>query len=100
MRLLVTGASGSLGSYLVRHVRGLATPLVAWSGTRTGDLLGVALRPVDLADAGAVAAAFAEARPDAIVPTAARAKVGDCHRDPAAAGRINTRRTALLAHLA
>jgi dTDP-4-dehydrorhamnose reductase len=100
MRILVTGASGYLGSYLVRHLRGAGSPVAAWSGARHGDLFGVPLRPVDLADPDAVAAAFADDRPDVILHTAALAKIGDCHRDPARAERINTRGTAVLGELA
>lgn len=100
MRFLVTGASGYLGEYLVHHLRGTGDPLVAWSGWRRGDVLGVPLRPVDLTDAGAVAAAFHEARPDVVFHAAALAKVGDCHRDPLRAERINTQGSALLADLA
>jgi dTDP-4-dehydrorhamnose reductase len=96
MRVLITGASGYLGSYLLRHLRTTGTPVAAWSGARHGDLFGVPLRPVDLADPDAVADAFAEARPDVVLHTAALAKIGDCHRDPARAERVNTRGTAVL----
>ena len=53
MRLLVTGASGQLGGYLLRTLAKQATPVVAWSGSRSGRLFDVALRPVDLADVDA-----------------------------------------------
>jgi dTDP-4-dehydrorhamnose reductase len=100
MRFLVTGASGYLGSYLVRHLRGLGASVVAWSGSQHGDLFGVPLRLVDLADPQALAAAFAEARPDLIIHAAAWARLGDCHRDPAGAERVNTQGSAVLAELA
>jgi dTDP-4-dehydrorhamnose reductase len=99
-RFLVTGASGSLGSYLVRHLRALGVPLVAWSGSRDGDRFGVPLRPVDLADPDALAAAFAGARPDVVIHAAARARLDECHRDSAGAERVNSRGTATLAELA
>ena len=41
-----TGASGQLGSYLLRELHGRAE-LIAWSGSRRGDLFGVPLLPVD-----------------------------------------------------
>jgi dTDP-4-dehydrorhamnose reductase len=55
---------------------------------------------VDLADADAVAAAFAAARPDAIIHTAAMALISDCHRDPERARAVNVAGTARLAELA
>jgi dTDP-4-dehydrorhamnose reductase len=63
-------------------------------------LFGAPLRPVDLADAGAVAAAFREARPDAVLHAAALARVADCHRDPERARRVNAAGSAVLAELA
>jgi dTDP-4-dehydrorhamnose reductase len=99
VRLLITGASGQLGAYLLWQLRG--TPSVtAWSGARRGELWGFPLRGVDLGDRDAVAEAFAQARPDAIIHAGARAKVADCYRDPATAQRVNAGGTAALAELA
>jgi dTDP-4-dehydrorhamnose reductase len=98
MRFLVTGASGLLGGYLLRELAG--QEVVAWSGTRTGRLFGVELRPVDLADPALVAAAFRAARPDVVLHAAALAAVADCLRDPARAEQVNTQGTARLAELA
>jgi dTDP-4-dehydrorhamnose reductase len=100
MRYLVTGASGYLGGYLVRHLRGTGAPLVAWSGSQQGEVLGVPLRPVDLAEPDAIAAAWADAQPDVVLHAAAWARLGDCYRDPALARRINTDASAVLADLA
>jgi dTDP-4-dehydrorhamnose reductase len=99
VRLLITGASGQLGAYLLRQLAG-AGDVVAWSGTRQGRLFGHALVPIDLTQADAGARAFAQARPEAVIHAAAWARVADCHRDPAGAGRINVQATALLARLA
>jgi dTDP-4-dehydrorhamnose reductase len=99
MRVLVTGASGQLGSYLLLRLRGGAD-VAAWSGTRRGDLFGVPLRPVDLADASAVADAFRRNRPAVVVHAGALARVADCHRDPDRAARVNTAGTVALAGLA
>jgi dTDP-4-dehydrorhamnose reductase len=100
MRWLVTGASGQLGGYLLRHLRGRGEPVVAWSGTVRGELFGCPLNPVDLSDPDAAATAFRTARPDLIVHAAAMARVDDCHRDPERARRVNTRGSELLAELA
>jgi dTDP-4-dehydrorhamnose reductase len=98
MRLLLTGASGQLGAYLLRELRG--ADVTAWSGASRGERFDAPLRPVDLANRGAVAAAFREARPDAVIHAAALARVADCCRDPDRARRINTDAAALLAELA
>ncbi len=100
MRFLVTGASGYLGIYLLRHLRGLNVPVVAWSGSQQGEAFGVPLRPVDLADPDALAAGFSEARPDVALHAGAWARVGDCHREPARAEHVNTHGSAVLADLA
>lgn len=99
MRLLITGASGQLGSYLLREVRD-ERGLTAWSGTSAGELFGASFLPVSLADRDGMAAAFRAARPDAVIHAAAWARLSDCHRDPDGARRINVDATAHLAELA
>jgi dTDP-4-dehydrorhamnose reductase len=98
-RLLLTGASGQLGAYLLRELAGGGEHVTAWSGTRTGTLFGHPLRLVDLADPGAVAAAFRQARPDAVVHAGAVSSVAECYRDPHRARRVNVAGTAALAEL-
>ncbi len=100
MRLLLTGASGQLGAYLLRELTAAGEDVTAWSGSRRGELFGVPLQPVDLADAAAVAAAFRQARPGVILHAAAVASIAECHRDPARARRVNVDGTATLAQLA
>jgi dTDP-4-dehydrorhamnose reductase len=99
MRLLITGASGLLGAYLLREA-GDRDAVVAWGGPRGGDRLGVALRPIDLADANAVASTFRSDRPDVVLHAAALARVADCWRDPERARLVNSTSTATLARLA
>src|SRR6516225_3915880 len=100
MRLLLTGASGLLGSYLLRECLRRDLEVVAWSGRQQGELFGCSLRPIDLADPDALVSAFRDARPDCIIHTAALAAVGDCYREPQRAERINARGSAVLAELA
>lgn len=100
MRLLLTGASGQLGAYLLREGLRRGDSIVAWSGHRPGELFGCPLRPVDLTNADALAVAFREARPDVVVHAAAMASVADCHRDPARAEAVNTHGSARIAELA
>lgn len=100
MRLLITGASGQLGGYLLREIskRGLAA--TAWSGSRTGRLFGVELQPVDLADNRQVRTAFQEAAPTSVIHAGAIAAITECRRDPDRAQQVNTQATAFLAELA
>jgi dTDP-4-dehydrorhamnose reductase len=99
-RLLVTGASGQLGSYVLRELRDHVADVVAWSGTRRGELFGHTLHAIDLTNTDVLAEAFAQARPDTVIHAAALARIADCHRDPTRAHRVNTVATATLAELA
>ena len=99
MRVLVTGASGQLGSYLLRELVGSSHEVVAWSGARTGALQGVTLQSVDLTASDCVSAAFTAARPDVVIHAGAMASVAECLRDPPRARLVNVQGTALLATL-
>jgi dTDP-4-dehydrorhamnose reductase len=100
MRLLVTGASGQLGAYLLRELAGKEVQLIAWSGSTSGSLFGFPLRPTDLSDRDAVASAFQEARPAAVIHAAALATVAACGREPDRSWTVNVQTTAVLAELA
>lgn len=97
-RLLLTGASGLLGGYLLEQVRG-RPGVVAWSGSTAAVRAGVALQPIDLTDLSAVERSFRDAAPAAVIHAAAMAGVADCARDPRRARRVNTEATATLARL-
>src|SRR4051794_23578874 len=99
-RVLLTGASGRLGSYLLRELTARGLPVTAWGGRAAGELFGVPVRAADLADPDATAAAFRAAAPDVVVHAAAVAAVGDCDRDPDRAWRVNAAATRRLAELA
>jgi dTDP-4-dehydrorhamnose reductase len=99
-RLLLTGASGQLGGYLLREGRQRDMAITAWSGSRTGPLFGVPLVPVDLADPDRIALAFQEARPTVVIHAGAITTVADSFRNPQRAHQINTDATAVLAELA
>lgn len=100
MTLLVTGASGLLGAYLLREARAGGEAVVARGGSRTGEREGIPLRPLDLADSLAASSAFREARPDVVVHAAAISSAEECRRDPERARRVNTDATSRLAALA
>ena len=74
--------------------------MTAWSGAPRSDLFGAPLRPVPLTDRAATAAAFRDARPDAVIHCAALSSVAGCHREPALAEAINVGGTRWLAELA
>jgi dTDP-4-dehydrorhamnose reductase len=100
MRLLLTGASGQLGGYLLQTLAGGADEVIAWSGQHGGTLLGHLLHPVDLADPSAVADGFAAAQPEVVLHAGAWARVADCWQDPEQARRVNVDGTATLCSLA
>jgi dTDP-4-dehydrorhamnose reductase len=100
MRWLITGASGQLGGYLVRELGGRDADVMAWSGSRSGSRVGVPLRPVNLADPDATAAAFRQAQPAVVIHAGAMSTVAECYRDPGRAQAVNAEGTALLADMA
>ncbi len=97
MRILLTGASGQLGAYLIDTLVRAGHRLVAWSGTDAGRRGDVPLIPVDLADPDATTRALDEAAPEAILHAAAVSSAEAVRRDPARAWRINVEATGLLA---
>lgn len=100
MRILLTGASGKLGSYLLQHLQSSPHAVVAWSGTQAGKYFDIPLEAVDLADRSAIENAFKRAKPDAVIHTAARSSVAECLEKPDLAQSVNVHATALLADLA
>ena len=100
MRILVTGASGNLGSYILRELQNIGLDVVAWSGTRTGKFFDTQLTPVDLADRDAVVVAFRESQPAVVLHAGALSTVAACYADPKLAETINVEATKLLTELA
>jgi dTDP-4-dehydrorhamnose reductase len=98
-RFLITGASGQLGSYLLRDLRQLGAEVVAWSGSATGERFGFPLQPIDLRDADRISRAFRAAAPGIVIHAAAMASVAACYKDPEGAAAINVEGTTLLAKL-
>jgi GDP-4-dehydro-6-deoxy-D-mannose reductase len=75
----VTGASGFVGTHLVAHLSDQGDEVVPFRA--------------DVVDGPAVAAALADARPDAVYHLAAQASVGASWSDPAGAFRTNAEGT-------
>lgn len=89
MKVLLTGASGLLGGYLLRELASHDHRIIAWSGPRQGQPAAADITSVDLADRDAVAAAFAAARPDVVLHAAAVSSVAQCVRQSQQARSIN-----------
>lgn len=98
-RVLLTGATGQLGAYLVRELLGRGVALTAWGHSRPATVFGVSAQPVDLTDSESLAAAFAQAGPDVVIHAAAMSAVADCAREPERAEAVNVGGTATLADL-
>ncbi len=81
MRVLITGASGRLGSYLLARLRDVPHQVIAWSGTALGEHMGFPLQPVELADHFAVAAAITEASPDVVIHAGGISQAEAVHAD-------------------
>jgi dTDP-4-dehydrorhamnose reductase len=97
MRIVLTGASGQLGSYLVEPLAAAGHDLSAWSGSDTGRRGGRRLIPVDLTDAETTARALAEADPEVILHAAALSSTEDVRRDPDRGFAVNVVATGRLA---
>ncbi len=98
-RILVTGASGQLGSYVLRELRRRDLSATAWSRRPNVELFGYRCQSVDLCEVDQVVAAFRAAKPDVVLHIAAMSGVGECFRDPTQARRTNNTATRLLAEL-
>ena len=98
MRIVVTGASGQLGAYLLEELARCGRHTVfAWSRAATGLRMGAELLPVELTDAAAVADALAMAQPDVILHAAAMSAADTALRDKARAWTVNVEATRNLA---
>jgi len=84
-RVLVTGAGGQLGRYLVPAIAAAGGIPIA-AGHHQADGIDIAL---DIADANAVAAAIAGSNPDLVIHAAAMTDVDGCETDPDRADAIN-----------
>jgi dTDP-4-dehydrorhamnose reductase len=101
MKLLLTGASGLVGSAVARAAARRGHHVIGIVGRYGGELAGVATKlPLDLTDEAALSAAVLEAFPDAIVNAAAISVPESCETDPARAQALNVALPAALARLA
>lgn len=89
MRILLTGASGQLGAYLIDRLVEVGHELIAWSGTEPGQRRGVVLTPLDLTDGESTRRSLDLADPDAVIHAAAISSADAVRLDPVRASAIN-----------
>jgi dTDP-4-dehydrorhamnose reductase len=97
MRIVLTGATGQLGSCLLEELTGAGHRVVAWSRRPAAERCGVLIHPVDLTSEQTVLSALNEAKPDVIVHVAAISAADEVRNDPARGHAVNVEGTRTLA---
>lgn len=97
MKILVTGASGQLGAYLLAELEPTRHEIVAWSGATIERRGRVDLLPVDLADLDAIEPALDRADPGAVIHAAAITSAEAVRLDRSHADLVNVRATRRIA---
>jgi len=97
MRVVVTGASGALGGYVLAALARRGHSVVALSGATVGERSGFPLRPVELTKHAEVASVLDEAVPDIVLHLAAISSAVECARDPDRAFAANVLATSNIA---
>lgn len=101
MNLLLTGASGLVGSALARAAARRGHKVIGIVGGFAGDLQGLSQRlAIDLADVAATQRVALDVFPDAIVNAAAISSPVGCSREPSRSYALNVALPAMLAQVA
>lgn len=98
--VLVTGASGQLGQYVLRELMARGITPSAWSGQKIGQVAGVTLEPVSLLERKLIKAKLADLKPDVIIHAGAMSAADDVWKNPEQGRQINTEATKVLAEWA
>lgn len=99
MNVLVTGATGQLGPYVVKRLLADGVTPTLWARQTHPSLLGLPVRTIDLTDVSQVTDAFTDAVPNVVLHCAAISSIDGCYRDPQTANAINVQATQTLARL-
>jgi dTDP-4-dehydrorhamnose reductase len=94
--ILITGASGLLGSNLARHYARVSN-CIGWYGSNPVNIPGVTVHQLDITDHDAVSASLETTQPDLIIHCAAATNVEWCEKNPELAKAINEDATEFLA---
>lgn len=100
MKVLVTGATGQLGAYVMERLAGSPFEVVGLGGRTGGRVAGIEARPFDLTDADGLGRLLDEIEPDVVLHLAAVSRAEDAFRDPVTARRVNITSTDRLARWA
>ena len=96
-RILVTGASGQLGVYIVKELMGRGITPKIWSGKQKGQINGLDLEPVAIEDQTLVLSRLNELQPSVIIHAGAMSAADDVRKNPQIGMDINTLGTKTLA---
>lgn len=97
MRILLTGASGQLGAYLITEAIQAGHDLVAWSGRTSAARGGVAIQPVDFGDAAALDRELERLDVDAVLHAGAISQAPAVFLNPAEGRAVNVEATQRIA---
>jgi dTDP-4-dehydrorhamnose reductase len=97
MRIVLTGASGQLGAYLIDRLVARRHEVIAWSGSTRGERHGLPLHPVDLTAEEEVTSALEDADPEIVIHAAAISSAEAVRRDPQRGRCVNIAATQHLA---
>ncbi|MGO9918255.1 MAG: SDR family oxidoreductase [Isosphaeraceae bacterium] len=96
MRILVTGATGRLGSYVMARLALGAHDVVGWARSGRAPAVSNRLQTVDLTDAARFARAIRAVDPDVVLHLAAISSAEEVRREPRTAWEINVEATGRL----